>query len=815
MKRKFLNVVSLLAALAISVSFVACGDKGNEDSRGNGSSNSSSIGGDSENENGSDNSSSSSPIVEDEILVGTEGVIYELVANGAYARAIGYEGTETEVVIASRYKGVPVRYIECVAWYNDFTKLVIPDSVTHIGRDAFSMNEELTSVTLGKNVKDIGYGAFSCCTNLTEINIPDSVTSIGEQAFLDCSSLTKVVLPAGVTDIGYVAFGGCSSLAEINIPDSVINIGYNEFYENENLKCNVKDGLKYLGNENNPYVYLVDVATTDITSATVAEGCKFIEAGAFSDCESLEYLSIPNSITNIGSQTSIPYTASKDGLLYLGNQENPYLCLMRLAQADNGLTSINIANGCKVIADRAFERFPRQLSAVTIPDTVTHIGYASFSGSLSADVIDLIIPDSVEYIGGLAFSYGAYTKVVIPDSVQYLGKNAFSSENLMEIIVDENNKAYKSIDGNLYSKDGKNFLQYAMGKTDTAFVVPNGVESVNVDSLFARVSAIQVSPITELTFPDSVISIWCNIAGGAPSNFKKVSGPVAAIRRVYHLGDLESVTVTSGELKEIRLSHSTTYTLSDKVSFIDERWFLSDFLIPTLIVDDNNPYYKTVDGNLYTKDGKTLLLYMDRQATTFTLPDEVTTISEWAFYGTRSPNYFPACLTALTSINIGKNLVSIPEDAFAYCSSLQSITVSEENPVYKSIDGNLCTKDGKTLLRYAVGKETTSVTIPEGVTYIGVGAFAQGTMTEVVIPADVTGIGDRAFEGCTNLVKLVIPNSVTSMGELIFNQMLSWNLTLYCEAQEKPENWAEDWCMMYHYPGREFSATVVWGYLGE
>ena len=813
MKGKFVKWVSLLAALALSVSFASCGGKGDDSSSGNGGSSSSSIGGSGENDSNSD--SSSAPIEEDEILVGTEGVIYELVADGAYARAIGYDGTETELVIASRYKGVPVKYIENLVGYNDFTRLVIPDSVTHIGRDAFFLNEELTSVTFGKNVKDIGYEAFACCTSLTEINIPDSVTSIGERAFLDCSSLTEMVLPDGVTDIGYVAFGGCSSLTEINIPDSVVNIGYNEFYENENLKFNVKDGLKYLGNENNPYVYLVDVATTDITSATVAGGCKFIEAGVFSDCESLEYLSIPNSITNISRQMNIPYTASKDGLLYLGNEENPYLCLMGPAQADNSLTSINIANGCKVIADRAFEYLPWKLSAVTIPDTVTHIGFQAFANSLSDDSVDLTIPDSVEYIGRLAFSSGAYTKVVIPDSVQYIGEKAFSSANLMEIIVDENNKAYKSIDGNLYSKDGKSFLQYAMGKTDTAFVVPDGVESVNVDSLFARVSAIQVSPITELTFPDSVISIWCNIAGGAPSNFKKVSGPVTAIRRVYHLGDWESVTVTSGELKEIGLSRLTTYTLSDKVSFIDERCFLSDFLIPTLIVDDNNPYYKMVDGNLYTKDGKTLLLYMDRQATTFTLPDEVTTISEWAFYGTRSPNYFPACLTALTSINIGKNLVSIPEDAFAYCSSLQSITVSEENPVYKSIDGNLCTKDGKTLLRYAVGKETTSVTIPEGVTYIGVGAFAQGTMTEVVIPADVTGIGDRAFEGCTNLVKLVIPNSVTSMGELIFNQMLSGNLTLYCEAQEKPENWAEDWCMMYHYPGREFSATVVWGYLGE
>lgn len=90
--------------------------------------------------------------------------------------------------------------------------VVIPDSVTEIGEEAFKDCTGLTSVVLPKSVKKIGYGAFEYCTNLTTIDIPDSVTEIGEKAFRGCTGLTTIDIPDSVTEIGRDAFVKCSRL---------------------------------------------------------------------------------------------------------------------------------------------------------------------------------------------------------------------------------------------------------------------------------------------------------------------------------------------------------------------------------------------------------------------------------------------------------------------------------------------------------------------------------------------------------------------------------------------------------------------------
>ena len=92
--------------------------------------------------------------------------------------------------------------------------LVIPDSVTSIGRSAFTCTS-LTSVTITDSVTSIGGGAFNECTLLTSVTIPDSVTSIGDYAFCFCKSLTSITIGNGVTSIGESAFYNCTSLKEV------------------------------------------------------------------------------------------------------------------------------------------------------------------------------------------------------------------------------------------------------------------------------------------------------------------------------------------------------------------------------------------------------------------------------------------------------------------------------------------------------------------------------------------------------------------------------------------------------------------------
>ena len=147
-----------------------------------------------------------------------------------------------------------------------------------------------------------------------------------------------------------------------------------------------------------------------------------------------------------------------------------------------------------------------------------------------------------------------------------------------------------------------------------------------------------------------------------------------------------------------------------------------------------------------------------------TIPDSVASIGSSAF----------SCRENLRSVTIGDSVAHISPGAFGNCETLTYIAVAPDNASFRSIDGILFSKNGKTILAFPAGKKVAEYTIPDSVTRIGNNAF-EGckNLRSVAIGDSVTSIGGRAFYFCTNLTTIAIPDSVTNVGADAFSVCMS------------------------------------------
>ena len=180
----------------------------------------------------------------------SDGVYNYVVYDNKYAELTFFNGLPKEqeskkvYEIPSEVDGYEVRYLgsflfSCNYLYAD--KVVIPDTVTHIGSYAFAGDEEveqnnMSEAVIPSSVTEIGERAFRCCPKLQSVTLPENIRRIGDYAFEDCWSLAEVNLPDTIDTISEGSFKDCVSLESIKLPDHSVNIKREAFYNCPKLK---------------------------------------------------------------------------------------------------------------------------------------------------------------------------------------------------------------------------------------------------------------------------------------------------------------------------------------------------------------------------------------------------------------------------------------------------------------------------------------------------------------------------------------------------------------------------------------------------
>ncbi len=636
------------------------------------------------------------------------------------------------------------------------------DSVTSLGKNAFTSCDKLEFVRLGKI--EAMNSTFYGCSSLKEITIPSTVTKIQGSAFTNCTSLESIIIPEGVTALG--DFSGCTSLKAIKLPSTLRECG--SFARCTSLvSITLPDGIQSVPNftdcKSLRYVYL-------------GKSARGISSSAFSGCDSLNEIEINAGNTSFSSSNGIIYST-------LNNEKSVVFSTPALSG------EITIDNGTTVINASAFEN-NKKITGVIIPSTVVEIGVSAFRGCTLLESVSFgggaikdrafsdctslknINLDGATQIGEYAFNNcDSLRTVKLGQSLTIIDDYAFNSSGIESInipssVTELNSGAFMFCEGLVEASlpDGLARIPYNCfaycynlrrvnipSKTETisenAFTscsnlarveFPNGVTEIGSEAFYG-------TAITEITLPSSLTAIGSNA-------FNNCKG-------LYLVNNNSNISLTVGSTANGRVAEKAK-AIKNKNGAYQYASGISDY-----------SYIDTKDGIRFALSGSkyTLVGYIgDDTDSVIELPS---TINNQA--------YELSALAGFVRVKLPNTITEIAPNAFQQNGSLKEIIIPSSVKKINYGAFTLCQRLEEVFICSGVEeiggyafkecRNLRKVTLENGVIALESECFANNPkLEEINIPSSVKTIGSYAFSDCTSLNKVTLGANIELIEHDVF-----------------------------------------------